>query len=274
MIRVKLKISIFALIDSISLINQRTMTIQQLEYILAVDQFRHFAKAAEYCRVTQPTLSAMIQKLEDELGVKLFDRSMTPVCPTAIGKKVLEQARDPEAGQAADFQHPGQRGVKVGAERKADAAHAGVGLQVDLHPAACGHSSIAQGLGLRCRVAGHRDMVLDQGRRVAGLHMAQHQNGQGQPALAQLNGLSQAAHGQPGGTLFRKNAGALHGAVAVAVGLDHCAQRQSTGTGLDRAEIMAKGFEVDLGPDMFFKGLGLHHDSSFFAVCIKLPRPV
>lgn len=47
------------------------MTIQQLEYILAVDQFRHFARAAEYCRVTQPTLSAMIQKLEDELGVKL-----------------------------------------------------------------------------------------------------------------------------------------------------------------------------------------------------------
>ena len=45
------------------------MTIQQLEYILAVDQFRHFARAAEYCRVTQPTLSAMIQKLEDELGV-------------------------------------------------------------------------------------------------------------------------------------------------------------------------------------------------------------
>ena len=48
------------------------MTIQQLEYILAVDQFRHFARAAEYCRVTQPTLSAMIQKLEDELGVKLI----------------------------------------------------------------------------------------------------------------------------------------------------------------------------------------------------------
>ena len=57
------------------------MTIQQLEYILAVDQFRHFARAAEYCRVTQPTLSAMIQKLEDELGVKLFDRTVQPVCP-------------------------------------------------------------------------------------------------------------------------------------------------------------------------------------------------
>lgn len=69
------------------------MTIQQLEYILAVDQFRHFARAAEHCRVTQPTLSAMIQKLEEELGVKLFDRSMTPVCPTAVGAKVIKQAR-------------------------------------------------------------------------------------------------------------------------------------------------------------------------------------
>lgn len=69
------------------------MTIQQLEYILAVDQFRHFAKAAEYCQVTQPTLSAMIQKLEDELGVKLFDRTMQPVCPTRVGEKVIAQAR-------------------------------------------------------------------------------------------------------------------------------------------------------------------------------------
>lgn len=69
------------------------MTIQQLEYILAVDQFRHFARAAEHCRVTQPTLSAMIQKLEDELGVKLFDRTVQPVCPTAIGVKIIDQAQ-------------------------------------------------------------------------------------------------------------------------------------------------------------------------------------
>ena len=48
------------------------MTLQQLEYILAVNQFRHFAKAAEYCRVTQPTLSAMIQKLEEELDTKIL----------------------------------------------------------------------------------------------------------------------------------------------------------------------------------------------------------
>ena len=70
------------------------MTLQQLEYILAVNQFRHFAKAAEYCRVTQPTLSAMIQKLEEELDTKIFDRSQQPVCPTPIGLHIIEQARN------------------------------------------------------------------------------------------------------------------------------------------------------------------------------------
>ena len=69
------------------------MTLQQLEYILAVSQFRHFAKAAEHCRVTQPTLSAMIQKLEDELDTKIFDRSQQPICPTPVGQLVIEQAR-------------------------------------------------------------------------------------------------------------------------------------------------------------------------------------
>ena len=70
------------------------MNIQQLEYILAVDTYRHFAKAAEHCRVTQPTLSMMIQKLEDELGIKLFDRNLQPVRPTPAGRKVIEQARN------------------------------------------------------------------------------------------------------------------------------------------------------------------------------------
>lgn len=73
------------------------MTLQQLEYILAVDKHRHFAKAAEHCGVTQPTLSAMIQKLEDELGVKLFDRHLQPVAPTEIGKKIIRQARSIQA---------------------------------------------------------------------------------------------------------------------------------------------------------------------------------
>jgi Transcriptional regulator len=69
------------------------MTIQQLEYILAVDRFRHFGNAAEHCLVTQPTLSAMVQKLEEELGAKIFDRSTQPIQPTSIGFKIIEQAR-------------------------------------------------------------------------------------------------------------------------------------------------------------------------------------
>lgn len=69
------------------------MTITQLQYLIAVDNHRHFARAAEACFVTQPTLSMQIQKLEEELGVLLFDRSKHPVRPTSIGEKIIEQAR-------------------------------------------------------------------------------------------------------------------------------------------------------------------------------------
>ncbi|MDF7819197.1 LysR substrate-binding domain-containing protein [Runella sp. MFBS21] len=69
------------------------MTFVQLEYLVALDTYRHFATAAENCFVTQPTLSMQIQKLEDELGVKLFDRSKQPVVPTEIGEAVIRQAR-------------------------------------------------------------------------------------------------------------------------------------------------------------------------------------
>ncbi|GAB5557245.1 MAG: LysR substrate-binding domain-containing protein [Schleiferiaceae bacterium] len=69
------------------------MTITQLQYIVAVDNYRHFAKAAEACHVTQPTLSMQIHKLEEELGVLLFDRSKQPVKPTDLGQKIIEQAR-------------------------------------------------------------------------------------------------------------------------------------------------------------------------------------
>ncbi len=75
-----------------------TMTLQQLEYLLAVDQHRHFAEAARQCHVTQPTLSTMIQKLEEELGLKIFDRSRKPVVPTEEGKELLQQAREVVAG--------------------------------------------------------------------------------------------------------------------------------------------------------------------------------
>lgn len=69
------------------------MTLQQLEYLIAVDTYKRFSKAAEMCFVTQPSLSTMIQKLEDELGVKIFDRSKLPIAPTEIGSEIIAQAR-------------------------------------------------------------------------------------------------------------------------------------------------------------------------------------
>jgi LysR family transcriptional regulator, hydrogen peroxide-inducible genes activator len=69
------------------------MTITQLEYIISVDTYRHFSTAAEQCFITQPTLSMQIQKLEEGLGVKIFDRSKQPVVPTEIGEEIIQQAR-------------------------------------------------------------------------------------------------------------------------------------------------------------------------------------
>jgi LysR family hydrogen peroxide-inducible transcriptional activator len=69
------------------------MTFVQLEYIVAVDTYRHFATAAGHCFVTQPTLSMQVQKLEQELGLKIFDRSKQPVIPTEAGRETIAQAR-------------------------------------------------------------------------------------------------------------------------------------------------------------------------------------
>lgn len=69
------------------------MTLQQLQYIISLDNNKHFLNAAEECGVTQPTLSTMIQKLEDELDVKLFDRSHQPLTTTEIGKEIISQAK-------------------------------------------------------------------------------------------------------------------------------------------------------------------------------------
>ena len=60
---------------------------------MALNQYRHFVLAAESCGVTQPTMSAMLQKLEDELGVKIFDRSNKKIEPTGIGSKIIQQAQ-------------------------------------------------------------------------------------------------------------------------------------------------------------------------------------
>ncbi len=69
------------------------MTITQLEYILAVEKYQHFSKAAESCSISQPTLSMQIQKLEEDLGVIIFDRSKNPIITTSVGAIILKQAK-------------------------------------------------------------------------------------------------------------------------------------------------------------------------------------
>jgi LysR family hydrogen peroxide-inducible transcriptional activator len=69
------------------------VTLTQLAYVVAVDDHRHFGHAAAACRVTQPTLSMQVGKLERALGVTLFDRRRAPVVPTAVGAVVVDQAR-------------------------------------------------------------------------------------------------------------------------------------------------------------------------------------
>ena len=69
------------------------MTITQLKYTLSVAENGNFTVASEKCFVTQPTLSMQVQKLEEELGVTIFDRSTKPLQVTEVGKKILIQAR-------------------------------------------------------------------------------------------------------------------------------------------------------------------------------------
>lgn len=68
------------------------MLLQQLRYVCAVNRFRNFAKAADACNVSQPTLSAMLKKLEEELDVKIFERTNKTVRPTPVGEKIIRQA--------------------------------------------------------------------------------------------------------------------------------------------------------------------------------------
>lgn len=69
------------------------VTLTQLEYIVAVDTYRHFGKAAEHCFITQPTLSMQIKKLEEDLEIIIFDRSKQPLIPTDVGVRIIEQSR-------------------------------------------------------------------------------------------------------------------------------------------------------------------------------------
>ncbi len=69
------------------------MTLQQFEYIVALDEHRHYVTAAEHCFVSQPNLTMQVKKLEEEIGVRIFDRDKKPLQPTEIGKEVIVRAR-------------------------------------------------------------------------------------------------------------------------------------------------------------------------------------
>ncbi|MCF6169593.1 MAG: LysR substrate-binding domain-containing protein [Bacteroidales bacterium] len=69
------------------------MTLQQLEYVVALDTYRHFVTAAEKCFVTQPTITTQVKKLEAEIGLILFDRTSTPLLPTQAGELFIEKAK-------------------------------------------------------------------------------------------------------------------------------------------------------------------------------------
>jgi LysR family hydrogen peroxide-inducible transcriptional activator len=73
------------------MLGKSNFSLTQLEYVLALHKHGHFAKAAESCHVTQPTLSMQIQKLEDDLGVVIFDRSKKPILLTDVGQRIIEQ---------------------------------------------------------------------------------------------------------------------------------------------------------------------------------------
>ena len=85
------------------------MTLTELKYIVAVAREKHFGKAAEACFVSQPTLSVAIKKLEDELEVKLFERSANEVSVTALGEDIVRQAQS-VLEQAASIKEIAKRG--------------------------------------------------------------------------------------------------------------------------------------------------------------------
>ena len=68
------------------------ITLQQLKYLIAIDRYRSFAKAAEACNISQPTLSSMLQKMEEELDLRIFERTNKRVVPTDIGERIIRQA--------------------------------------------------------------------------------------------------------------------------------------------------------------------------------------
>lgn len=96
------------------------MNLQELRYLVAVDEHRHFGRAAEACFVSQPTLSTQLRKLESELGVELFERAPRRIVPTETGRRVIDHARvvlgevDRIEAIARSARQPGTATLRIG----------------------------------------------------------------------------------------------------------------------------------------------------------------
>lgn len=103
------------------------MTLQQLEYVVAIDKYRHFVKAAESCGITQSTLSSMLRKLEEELDLTLFDRNSHPIRPTLAGEEIIKQAK-------VVLFHSKQLQEMSLSERKKETGHIKLGVTTTVAP--------------------------------------------------------------------------------------------------------------------------------------------
>jgi len=97
------------------------MTLQQLKYIVAIDEYKHFGKAAEANDLTQSTLSLMVKKLEEELDVRIFNRNSHPLEPTEMGRKIIDQAK-------VVLFNVGQIGVLAGKEKESISGPLRIGM--------------------------------------------------------------------------------------------------------------------------------------------------
>ncbi len=103
------------------------MTLQQLEYVVAVDKYRHFVNAAESCGITQSTLSSMLRKLEEELDIVIFDRNSHPIRPTKAGEAIIQQAR-------VVLYHSKQLMEMSMSERQKECGHINLGVTTTIAP--------------------------------------------------------------------------------------------------------------------------------------------
>ena len=172
-------------------------------------------------------------------------------------RKVLKDAADVQPGQGVESLQLADGLRKAGTHRKADAAHAGVDLQVDLNLDARLDGGSGERLCVFGRIAGGDQAVGSQHSRIGGVGVAQNQDGCCDAAAAQVPPLAKGTDREARSTGFLQNAGDDVIAVAVGVRLDDGADRPAYGAA-DIFIIFTQGRQIDLGPAVLFQGKCIH----------------